>query len=110
MGTDDDQRNALFVHTFQVFNKYRGDRPLVNDTLILFTDGNAHDLRLAHEMADAMKSRNIKIVGVAAGSEEEVERFKPELEEMVTNKNDIISVDFPDLATFATKLLRVTCD
>ena len=95
---------------FQVFNKYGGDRPLVDDTLILLTDGNAHDLDLAHEMANAMKSRNIKILGVAAGKEKQVEKFKPELEQMVTNKNDIISVDFPDLATFATKLLRVTCD
>lgn len=74
------------------------------------TDGNAHDLPLAHEMADAMKSRGIKILGVAAGTEKKVRKFKTELEEMVTNKEDIISVNFKDLATFATKLLRVTCD
>ena len=61
-------------------------------------------------MADAMKSRNIKILGVAAGKESQIEQFRGELEDMVTNKEDIISVDFPDLATYATKLLRVTCD
>ena len=61
-------------------------------------------------MADAMKSRDIKIVGVAAGKETEVRKFIGELEGMVTNKDDIISVNFHDLATFATKLLRITCD
>ncbi len=83
---------------------------MVDDILILLTDGNAHDLQLAHQMADAMKSRDIKIVGIAAGKKEKVEQFKVELEGMVTNKDDIISVDFPDLATFATKILRITCD
>ena len=95
---------------FKVFNKYGGDRPLVDDILVLFTDGNAHDLPLARDMATAMKNRKIKIVGIAAGTKDRVRQFKGELENLVTNREDIISVDFPDLATFATKLLRLTCD
>ena len=83
---------------------------MVDDILILFTDGTAHDLPLAHEMASALKSRGIKILGIAAGKKEQVRNVKGELEEMVTNKKDIITVDFPDLASYATKLLRITCD
>ncbi|XP_046857342.1 collagen alpha-6(VI) chain-like isoform X3 [Xenia sp. Carnegie-2017] len=101
--------NALSRVSTEVFNKHGGDRPLVNDTLILMTDGQAHDLSLAHQMADALKSRRIKILGVAAGKLEQIKHFKDELEEMVTSKDDIITVDFVDLATYATKLLRITC-
>jgi hypothetical protein len=101
---------TINVVIFKVFNKFGGDRPLVDDILILFTDGTAHDLPLAHEMASALKSRGIKILGIAAGKKEQVRNVRGELEEMVTDKKDIITVDFPDLASYATKLLRITCD
>ena len=65
---------------------------------------------LARVMADEMKNRKIRIVGIGAGSDSNVKEFKSELEGMASSKEDVITVNFPDLVSFATKLLQVTCD
>lgn len=74
------------------------------------TDGNAHDLMLARVMADKMKERGIRIVGIAAGPEQKVQEFRKELEGIASSKKNVFTVNFLELATFSTELLKVTCE
>ena len=69
----------LFLKVFSERSpsNHRGD---VDDVILLFTDGNPNptdtQMPLANKYAKILKSRNVTIVGLAAGVPDEVVKFK----------------------------------
>ena len=97
---------------FQVFTGTNGDRPDVNDTLILFTDGDAHDLSTTREQAEILKKKGVRIITIAAGKEESVRLFQPILIKMASSPHEYaITVNFEklDFFDFVKKASKVVC-
>ena len=104
--------NALTMVANQVFNgdPENGDRPGVKDVLIIFTDGNAHDIRVALEQAEVIKSRGVRVITIGAGTKRSIWKFQDELKKMCTDpKRDFIMVDFEDLSGFANEAFPLIC-
>ena len=96
----------------QVFNgdPENGDRPGVKDVLIIFTDGNAHDLRVALEQAEVIKSRGVRVITIGAGMKRSIWKFEDELKKMCTDpEHDFMMVDFKDLSGFANEAFPLIC-
>lgn len=100
---------CFFVFFYQIFTGQGADRPDVKDILILFTDGNAHDLPVAREQAKRMKERNITLVTIGAGKDDSLMKFKKELEEMASGPEYSMTVNFDELEVFAQKAFPLVC-
>jgi hypothetical protein len=95
----------------KVFTGTNGDRPDVNDTLILFTDGDAHDLNTALEQAEILKNKGVRIITIGAGKEESVRSFKPILIKMASSPGYAMTVNFEklDFSDFVEKVTKIVC-
>lgn len=102
------QRASFFL---KIFNHRNGDRPDAADVLILFTDGRAHDFKLAKKHAARMKERNIKIITIAAGHEAKNPKAKlvKQLEEIASDPLNVYKVDFSELGEITDRLIHVDC-
>ena len=91
-------------------NHEGGDRPGVDDVLILFTDGYAHDLRLALTEAELLKKNGVRIITIAAGEKDNIDHFRKELQIMASDPvTDALTVDFKDISNFANEVIPVIC-
>ena len=91
----------------QIFNGTGVDRPRVPNILILFTDGLAHDIRLAYHQADELKRKNTRIVVIGAG--ERANEVFQEIKSMATSEEDAHKSDFDQLSGIVDDLLDVVC-
>ena len=93
-----------------MFNGHGGDRPGVKDVLILFTDGNAHDLQTALMEAKLLKEAGVRVITIGAGVKSAVKRFESELKQMASDpETDMMMVDFEDLSGFANEAFPLIC-
>ena len=91
-------------------NPLDGDRPGVQNVLIIFSDGNAHDLSVALEQAEILKARGVRVITIGAGVKADVREFEDELKQMSSNpETDFLTVDFGDLSSFANKAFPLIC-
>jgi lysine/ornithine N-monooxygenase len=91
----------------QVFNGTGVDRPRVPNILILFTDGLAHDIRLAYRQASELKAKNTRIIVIGAGKRKN-EVFH-QINSMATSREDAHKSDFDQLSGIVDDLLDVVC-
>ena len=93
----------------KVFSGGRGDRPGVDDIVVVFTDGNAHDIKVAREQADILKSKGVLVMTIGAGKKSEVKLFEKELSDMASSPEYAMTVDFDQLEYFAEKAFPLVC-
>lgn len=102
--------NIFFLSFSQVFTKTHGDRPDVPDILILFTDGNAHDKKLAQTQADFLKKKGVLVITIGAGSKSSLRIFRQELTKISSGPEYSLLVDFENIQYFAEKVFPIVCD
>ncbi|XP_028404925.1 matrilin-2-like [Dendronephthya gigantea] len=108
-GTRTATGDALTRVNNEVFTGLYGDRPYIPDMLIIFTDGNAHDLRIARRQAAFLKEKGIFIITIGAGTERSIQKFKQELIDMASGPEYAFTVDFEQLEFFAEKAFPLVC-
>ncbi len=77
--------------------------------MILFTDGNAHDLKIARKQADILKRNGALVITIGAGKEESLRLFRQELIDMASSPEYALTVDFDQLEYFAEKAFPLMC-
>ena len=100
-----------------MFNTSGPDRPSIDDTLLLFADGRAHDQKVMFEEAEKLKANGVKILSVGYGTNITLTNFKTNLIKMATNKKDTFIVDFKNndlkleeqIEVIAKHLVEVDC-
>lgn len=93
----------------QTFNGHGGDRPNIKNTLIIFTDGGAHDSPVVRKMATYLKGKGVTVVAIGVGTKASLREFKEELNEMASSPQHVLTVSFNDLDVFAEKAFPVVC-
>ena len=92
-----------------MFNSKGGDRPDAKNIILLFTDGHAADPHIAMAATNTMKSRGDHLMTVGFGPERSIERFRPELEAMSSNKKkDVFLKGFDDVDNIADRLVEAS--
>ncbi len=80
-------------------SNHRGD---VDDVILLFTDGNPNptdtQMPLANKYAKILKSRNVTIVGLAAGVPDDVVKFKHNIQRWATSPQLVFEAELNNLA------------
>ena len=99
----------MCLFTNQVFSGGAGDRPGIDDIVIVFTDGNAHDITVAREQANILKSKGVLVITIGAGKKSEVKLFQKELTDMASAPEYAMTVDFDQLEFFAEKAFPLVC-
>ena len=83
----------------------------MENILLIFTDGNAHDLRVALRQSEVLKSRGVRVITIGAGVKRDIRLFEDELKQMCTDPGrDFLMVDFKDLSGFANEAFPLFCD
>ena len=77
--------------------------------LILFTDGRAHDFKLALKHAKAMRSRNIHIITIAAGQEAKNPKLLDQLKQIVNDPLEVYTSEFSELTDIVDRLIDIDC-
>ena len=90
-----------------MFIKSGGDRPEVEDVLLVFTDGNARKKDLTIKYATFLKQRGVRIVAIGAG--DEFSGFKDELTKIASSPEDVKIVRFEDLINIVVDVLDEVC-
>ena len=93
----------------QVFTGQHGDRPGIPDIIILFTDGNAHDIRIARKQAKILREKGVLVITIGAGTKESLRSFEQELIDMASSPEYALTVDFDQLEYFAEKAFPLFC-
>lgn len=93
----------------QVFTGQNGDRPGIPDIAMIFTDGNAHDFRIAREQAKILKEKGVLVITIGAGTKESLRSFKQELIDMASSPEYALTVNFEQLEYFAEKAFPLFC-
>jgi hypothetical protein len=81
--------------------------------LILFTDGDAHDLSTALEQAEILKNKGVRIITIGTGKEESVRSrsFQPILIKLASSPRYAMTVNFEklDFSEFVEKVTKIVC-
>ena len=79
--------------------------------LIVFTDGQAHDFKIAQRHAEEMKKRNIKIITIAAGPDAKNPKAKlvKQMEAIASDPLNVYRVDFSELNDIVDRLIDIDC-
>ena len=93
----------------QVFTGQNGDRPGISDIAMIFTDGNAHDFRIARKQAKILKEKGVLVITIGAGTKESLRSFKQELIDMASSPEYALTVNFEQLEYFAEKVFPLFC-
>ncbi|CAB3999079.1 Hypothetical predicted protein [Paramuricea clavata] len=102
-----DTGHALSTVNEQIFNGKGVDRPDVPNILILFTDGLAHDIRLAYDQAEDLKKKGTRLIVIGAGKRAN-EVFK-QIKHMASRVKDAHKSKFDQLSGIVDDLLDVVC-
>lgn len=79
---------AMKLARREVFTGRGGDRPHAKNILLIFTDGEAADPHIARAESKEMKGEGAHVMSVGFGPRKRVEKFKDELEDMASSKDD----------------------
>ena len=102
----------LFLKVFSERSpsNHRGD---VDDVILLFTDGNPNptdtQMPLANKYAKILKSRNVTIVGLAAGVPDDVVKFKHNIQRWATSPQLVFEAELNNLDNVISKLVKASC-
>ena len=91
----------------QIFNGTGVDRPGVPNILILFTDGLAHDIRLAYRQAEELKRKGTRIIAIGAGRE--ASKVFEQIKRVASREEDAHKSNFDKLSGIVDDLLDVVC-
>lgn len=94
----------------QVFGHRDQSRKDVHKILILLTDGRADDQKVALQEATALKRLGVRIIGIAAGTPLNIDRFITNLHALVADKSLVFKASFSGLDTIVDKVTKSTCD
>ncbi|CAB3978244.1 Hypothetical predicted protein [Paramuricea clavata] len=108
-GTRTATGDALTRVNNEIFTGRNGDRPGISDIVILFTDGNAHDLSKAREQSKILREKGILVITIGAGTKESLRTFKQELIDMASSPEYAMTVNFEQLEFFAEKAFPLVC-
>ena len=78
--------------------------------IITLTDGRASDQKTALEEATALKRKGVQIIGVAAGTQLNIDRFIDQLHAIVGDKSLVFTTSFDALDTIIDSITKSTCD
>jgi hypothetical protein len=95
-----------FSQYSQVFNGYNGDRSAVENVLVIFSDGRAHDIRTAYREANYMKERNIRIITMVVSEYGDV---PDNLRRLASVPKYAISIKLSNAVQSAKKLVSMIC-
>jgi hypothetical protein len=79
----------------------------VPNILILFTDGLAHDIRLAYDQAEDLKKKGTRLIVIGAGKRAN-EVFE-QIKRMASREEDAHQSKFDQLSGIVDDLLDVVC-
>ena len=91
----------------QVFTGTDGDRPDVNDILVVLMNGRTTDAAVVSEYAEKLKVRGVRIIAVAMGTE--TESFEDQIELMASGVRDMLSTSFDYLNEIGNYVLSGVC-
>lgn len=96
----------FFPHYLKVFIGRGGDRSEIENVLVIFSDGNAHDITEAYRAADSMKDKNIRIIATTVS---EYGYVREELLRIASSPKYAISIELSNTAHYAKKLVSIIC-
>ena len=100
--------HLIFCHYehLKVFNGNNGDRSAIENVLVIFSDGRAHDITTAFREANIMKERNVRIIAMTVSEYGDVPN---NLRKLATRPEYAISIKFSNTAQSAKKLVSMIC-
>lgn len=101
--------HALGMAHEQIFTGRNGDRPHVDDVMILVADGGAHDKVQALENAVKLKKAGVQIVTIYIPNKSDDKEAKELLKEIASSPKDFHTSNFDELKYIAADLVKVVC-
>ena len=86
-----------------------GDRPNVPDILVVLSDGQAHDQKLALQQADLMKKSGVTILCIGVGKPRTVQSFLNQLKKLASKPSYVFKCEFNALTTIENVLASKMC-
>jgi hypothetical protein len=92
-------------------------RPEIADVILLFTDGEprasknyliAEQEQLADDSSEALKSRDVKVIGLAIGKQTVLDRFLPHIEKW-SSPGSVFTTEFSEMNNVLDQLVADTC-
>ena len=87
-----------------------GDRPNVPDILVVLSDGQAQDQKLARQQAGLMKTSGVTILCIGVGKPKTVQMFLNQLKELASKPSYVFKCEFNALATIENALASEMCN
>ena len=78
--------------------------------LIIITDGRASDQAVALRETTTLKRQGVQVIGIAAGTKQNIDRFINNLHAIVADKSLVFTTSFNGLDTIVDKITKSTCD
>lgn len=78
--------------------------------IIIITDGRASDQDEALQETTALKRAGVQIIGIAAGTRSNINKFIDNLQAIVADKSLVFTTSFPGLDHIVNKITKSTCD
>ncbi|XP_028413996.1 collagen alpha-1(XIV) chain-like [Dendronephthya gigantea] len=98
--------DALSQINNEVFNGQAGDRSTVENVLVIFSDGRAHDISRAYREAGYMKEKDVRIIATAVSDSGYIPE---ELRRLATHRKDVLAIDLSNSAHYAKELASMIC-
>lgn len=99
--------NEVLFILLQVFTGTDGDRPEVDDILVVLMNGLTLDAAIASEYSEKLKVRGVRIIAVAIGTE--TESFEDQIELMASGLQDMLKTPFDFLNEVGNYVLSGVC-
>lgn len=99
--------NEVLFILLQVFTGTDGDRPEVDDILVVLMNGLTLDAAIASEYSEKLKVRGVRIIAVAMGTE--TESFEDQIELMASGLQDMLKTPFDFLNEVGNYVLSGVC-